>query len=73
MDLVNQGLVEPKEAYFKATDKQSFANALKQGGHDTSFLDIEAMVAGTAELGAGRSTPAGAAAAGRRSGAMAGR
>ncbi len=68
MDLVNQELVEPKEAYFKAIDKASFANSLKAAGHDTSFLDIEAMAAGSAE------PPAkGAAAAARKSGAMAGR
>ena len=65
MDLVNQGLVEPKEAYFKAIDKLSFANALKAAGHDTSFLDIEAMVAGGAEPAA-----KGAAANPRKSGAM---
>jgi twitching motility protein PilT len=70
MDLVNQGLVEPKEAYFKAIDKLNFANALKQGGHDTSFLDIEAMAAASAEPG---KVAPGAAAAGRKSGAMAGR
>jgi twitching motility protein PilT len=67
MDLVNNGLVEPKEAYFKAIDKLSFANALKAAGHDTGFLDIEAMAAGT-------EPPAkGAAAAARKSGAMVGR
>jgi len=67
MDLVNQGLVEPKEAYMKAIDKLNFANALKAAGHDTSFLDVE--VAASAEP-----TPArGSAAAARKSGAMAGR
>jgi twitching motility protein PilT len=71
MDLVNQRLVEPKEAYFKAIDKANFANALKQGGHDTSFLDVEAMAAATAELG-GKPAP-GAAATARKSGAMVGR
>jgi hypothetical protein len=68
MDLVNQGLVEPKEAYFKAIDKTNFANALKQGSHDTSFLDIEAMAAGSAEP-----SGKGAAANARKSGAMVGR
>ncbi len=68
MDLVNNELVEPKEAYFKAIDKPNFANALKAAGHDTAFLDIEAMAAGSAE------PPAkGAAAASRKSGAMVGR
>ncbi len=68
MELVNQGLVEPKEAYFKAIDKLTFANALKAAGHDTGFLDIEAVAAATAQ------PPAkGAAAAARKSGAMVGR
>jgi hypothetical protein len=73
MDLVNRGLVEPKEAYFKAIDKLNFANALKVAGHDTSFLDIEAMAAGSADpSGNGKPAP-GAAAAARKSGAMVGR
>ena len=37
IDLVDQGLVEPKEAYMKATDKPSFMTALKNRGHDVSF------------------------------------
>jgi twitching motility protein PilT len=73
MDLVNQGLVEPKEAYLKAIDKLSFANALKQAGHDTSFLDIEVMAAASAEPGGNGKPAPGAAAAGRKSGAMVGR
>ena len=68
MDLVNNELVEPKEAYFKAIDKLSFANALKAAGHDTAFLDIEAMAAASTEP-----PPKGAAAAARKSGAMVGR
>jgi twitching motility protein PilT len=72
MELVNQGLVEPKEAYFKAIDKANFANALKQGGHGTSFLDIEAAL--IEQTGNGKPTPsASAAGVGRKSGAMAGR
>jgi twitching motility protein PilT len=72
MDLVNQGLVEPKEAYFKAIDKLNFANALKQGGYDMSFLDIEAAL--IEQTGNGKPTPsASAAGIGRKSGAMAGR
>jgi twitching motility protein PilT len=67
MDLVNQGLVEPKEAYMKAIDKQSFANSLKAAGHDTGFLDMD-----FAAEGGGKPAP-GAAAAGRKSGAMVGR
>ena len=39
IDLVDRKLVEPKEAYMKAVDKVNFASALKNKGHDTSFLD----------------------------------
>lgn len=39
MDLVDAERVEPREAYTKANDKVAFANALKQRGHDTSFLE----------------------------------
>ena len=38
IDLVDQGLVAPQEAYMKATDKTGFVGMLKQRGHDTSFL-----------------------------------
>ncbi|MFN2563686.1 MAG: type IV pilus twitching motility protein PilT [Gemmatimonadaceae bacterium] len=72
MDLVNQRLVEPKEAYFKAIDKLTVANGLKQAGHDTSFLDIEAAAA-AADAGNGRPTPSAGSMAARRSGAVAGR
>jgi twitching motility protein PilT len=37
IDLVDQGLVEPKEAYMKSTDKTSFMTALKNRGLDVSF------------------------------------
>jgi twitching motility protein PilT len=37
IDLVDQQLVEPKEAYMKATDKASFIAMLKNRGHDISF------------------------------------
>ena len=37
IDLVDQGLVEPKEAYMKSTDKQSFMAQLKNRGQDVSF------------------------------------
>jgi twitching motility protein PilT len=37
IDLVDQGLVEPKEAYMKSTDKQGFMAMLKNRGHDVSF------------------------------------
>ena len=38
IDLVDQGLVEPKEAYMKSTDKSSFIAMLKTRGHDISFI-----------------------------------
>ena len=38
MELVDGKLVEPKEAYMKAVDKQSFAAALRAKRHDVSFL-----------------------------------
>jgi twitching motility protein PilT len=74
IDLVNQGLVEPKEAYMKAIDKMQFANALKAAGHDTSFLDGEAAAAaGSSEPSAKGAAVRGAAANSRKSGAMVGR
>jgi twitching motility protein PilT len=41
IDLVDQRLVEAKEAYIKAQDKTGFANLLKGRGHDASFIDGE--------------------------------
>jgi twitching motility protein PilT len=38
IDLVDQGVVEPKEAYMKSTDKQAFLTALRSRGLDTSFV-----------------------------------
>jgi twitching motility protein PilT len=38
IELVDARLVEPKEAYMKAVEKQGFAAALKAKKHDTSFL-----------------------------------
>ena len=38
MELVDQGLVEPKEAYMKAVEKSGFGQALKAKRHDVSFL-----------------------------------
>ncbi|HUO51259.1 MAG TPA: type IV pilus twitching motility protein PilT [Gemmatimonadaceae bacterium] len=48
IDLVDAGQVEPQEAYFKANEKQGFANLLKQKGHDTSFLETELLAAAAA-------------------------
>jgi hypothetical protein len=38
---VEKRQVEPKDAYVKAVDKQGFANLLRQGNWDTSFLDLD--------------------------------
>ena len=38
IDLVDQGIVAPQEAYMKSTDKAGFVAMLKARGHDTSFL-----------------------------------
>jgi len=38
MELVDQGRVEPKEAYMKAVEKAGFAQSLKAKRHDVSFL-----------------------------------
>ena len=38
MELVDQGLVEPKEAYMKAVEKAGFAQGLKAKRHDVTFL-----------------------------------
>jgi twitching motility protein PilT len=38
IELVDQGLVEPKEAYMKAVEKTGFAQALKAKRHDIAFL-----------------------------------
>jgi len=38
LELVDQGLVEPKEAYMKAVEKAGFLQALKTKRHDVAFL-----------------------------------
>jgi twitching motility protein PilT len=40
IEMVDNGIVEPKEAYIKSTDKQAFLNALKTRGHDISFMMV---------------------------------
>jgi len=39
LDLVEQKLVEPREAYLKSSDKASLLTSFKQRGHSTGFLD----------------------------------
>ncbi|HEX6537097.1 MAG TPA: type IV pilus twitching motility protein PilT [Gemmatimonadaceae bacterium] len=41
IELVDEGLVEPKEAYLKASDKAAFTALLKAHQHDVSFLEAE--------------------------------
>jgi twitching motility protein PilT len=36
--LVNDKLVEPKEAYLKAVEKEVFADLLRKNNHNVSFL-----------------------------------
>jgi twitching motility protein PilT len=38
IELVEQKLVEPKEAYLRSVEKSGFASVLKARRHDTSFL-----------------------------------
>jgi len=52
IELVDAKLVEPREAYVKASDKQGFAVMLRQRQHDTSFLESE--VAGSAAPAGGQ-------------------
>jgi twitching motility protein PilT len=40
IELVENGVVEAKEAYMKATDKTAFLTALKNRGHDISFMMV---------------------------------
>src|SRR5690606_34269171 len=42
MGLVEQKLVEPKEAYMKSVEKAAFLSGLKAKGFDTSFVGAEA-------------------------------
>jgi len=50
IELVDGNLVEPQEAYLKATDKVGIVNMLKQRNKDVSFVDA-------AEVGAGENPP----------------
>jgi twitching motility protein PilT len=40
IEMVDNGIVEPKEAYMKSTDKQAFLTSLKNRGHDISFTMV---------------------------------
>jgi hypothetical protein len=41
VELVEKGLVEPKEAYLRAVDKGNLATSLKARGFDVSFIEPE--------------------------------
>jgi len=45
LGLVEEKLVEPKEAYMKSVDKASFLNSLKAKGFDTSFAEADPLTA----------------------------
>jgi twitching motility protein PilT len=60
IDLVDTGMVEPEEAYLKATDKVGIINLLKQRGKDVSFADTdEVKAANAAKEADGPAKPAG--------------
>ena len=64
LGLVEDKLVEPKEAYMRSVDKGSFVNQLKAKGFDTSFVEADPTNApekgGTPAMGspAAKNTPA---------------
>ncbi len=60
LDLVDGGLVEPKEAYQKAVDKVNLANALRTRGHDVSFVEGDPAARGDAGTKSGSAPTAGA-------------
>lgn len=51
LDLVEKKIVEPKEAYMKSVDKASFVANLKAKGHDTSFVEGDALSSSTPSPG----------------------
>ena len=65
-DLVDQKLVEPKEAWMKAVDKPSLLATFKQKGHDTSYAEAEVTPGSPAGGPGGHGAAAGRPAAGVR-------
>jgi twitching motility protein PilT len=69
IELVEGGMVEPQEAYLKATDKVGIIHMLKQRGKDVSFADADDAKAAAAAAAAAKDPVApakpGRAAAGR--------
>ncbi len=60
LGLVEEKLVEPREAYMKSVDKASFLNSLKAKGFDTGFAESDPLTAPAAS-GSGGNAPGGAA------------
>jgi len=65
IELVEGGMVEPQEAYLKATDKVGIIHMLKQRGKDVSFADADDAKAAAAAAAKDPPAKAGKAAAGR--------
>jgi twitching motility protein PilT len=67
IELVDGNLVEPEEAYLKATDKVGIVNMLKQRNKDISFVDSHEVATNGAasSFGDGPAKPNGRAPAGR--------
>ena len=59
LDLVEQKLVEPKEAWMKSVDKTSFLNSLKAKGYPVSFAESDPLSAPTPGGGQGGASPGG--------------
>ena len=59
IELVDQKIVEPKEAYMKSADKLAFLALLRARDHDTSFIDGDMEHSGEAPDDAGKAAPKG--------------
>ena len=65
IELVEGGMVEPQEAYLKATDKVGIIHMLKQRGKDVSFADADDAKAAAAAAAKDPPAKSGKAAAGK--------
>jgi twitching motility protein PilT len=57
IELVNDKVVDPKEAYMKSVEKVGFLNQLKQYGHDVSFIEGDEGMAGGGDKPGGPGKP----------------
>ena len=57
LDLVEQKLIEPKEAWMRSVDKPSLIATLKVKGHDMSFAETEKEAAAPAGGAGGAARP----------------